>query len=482
MKDDRERQQVVYDLIKIQIQFGAYCYGDTLPTLEQAAGSFLVSPDTARAAYLRLQREGYITLSPNVGSTVIKDYSRQENEHYIRVFFSSRKRALPDLGKSLRPLLAHAQWTGLKNTPAGQYGRMQQLNEPYSLQPFIAFEHVMQAYASLHNDLLLRLLWQIFMFYEAPFFCIPDNPWRTYALEDYASRSFAFCLRKDWASLRELIDDAQDSLSYALCRFYEEKIPGSLTQEEIAFTWSPYKKASQICYSLAMDLLTAISRGQYPANTLLPSLTKLAEERNVSVSTVRRALSLLHGVGAVKPLNRIGTKVLPFQEAAENCSFTSPAVRRRLLDMAQSLQILTLSCRAVSEITLSALNTSDLQQCMEQLCMLDKRGQYELITYSLLKIPERFAPYQAIRTVYTQLLQQLFWGYPLRCMWKEGRDRMQYYRSCLDTFLRLLGKEDAIRFSERLEELLIQEFHFTIGNLAALGIAEAEELRLCPED
>ncbi|MFR2691592.1 MAG: GntR family transcriptional regulator [Enterocloster bolteae] len=87
-----------------------------------------------------------------------------------------------------------------------------------------------------------------------------------------------------------------------------------------------------------MDLLISINNGTYPAGTLLPSLSRLAHEKNVSVSTVRRALSLLNGVGATKSAERIGTRVLPSHEIVKNCDLKNPGVRKRILDMAQSLQ------------------------------------------------------------------------------------------------------------------------------------------------
>ena len=118
VKDDTELCNVVYGVLKTHIQFGVYHYGDALPTMEHAAGSFFVSLDTIRRAYLRLQKDGYITISQNVGSVVIKDYSEQQIEDHVQLFFSQRKNALIDLSKSIGPLTGHAQWLGLKNAPA----------------------------------------------------------------------------------------------------------------------------------------------------------------------------------------------------------------------------------------------------------------------------------------------------------------------------------------------------------------------------
>ena len=102
MKNDMERCQIVYDVLKTHIQFGAYRFGDVLPTMENNTENFLVSLDTIRSAYLQLEQEGYVTLSQNVGSTVIKDYGEQEIEQHVQLFFSPRKSALIDLSRSLR--------------------------------------------------------------------------------------------------------------------------------------------------------------------------------------------------------------------------------------------------------------------------------------------------------------------------------------------------------------------------------------------
>lgn len=480
MKCNMEVCQIVYEVFKTQIQFGAYRTGSLLPTMEQSAGYYLVSLDTVRSAYLKLQQEGYIKLSTNVGAMVIKDYDAKEIEQYVQQFFSLRKRALIDLSKSVGPLFRYAQWIGLKNTPAEAYSKIQLLKTNQKLPPLVAFKHVMAAYTSLGNHLLLRLLWQTFMFFGAPFFSVPENPWCVFAVTEYAPQTLELCLKKDWDSLRTSINNAMESLDRSLIQFYESRITVLTTQPEIPFTWSSYKKASQIRYSLAMDLLISISRGQYPANTLLPSQDKLAREKKVSVSTIRRALTLLNGIGATQSLPRIGTKVLPFHETANHCDFTKPEIRRRLMDMAQSLQILALSCKAVSEITIEALDADRKQKCIEGLSHVKNRHRYELITFVVMELSVQSAPYQAIRTIYGELQRQLFWGYALHSLWKENHDNASFYLSSLDTLIHSLEEAEVERFSGTFETFIVHEFHFVIRILSQLGIQEAENL-LIPE-
>lgn len=476
MNGSMELYQVVYNVLKTQIQFGFYKCGDILPSLEKAATDFFVSVDTMRAAYQQLRREGFVTISTNIGTTVIVDYEEQEIEQNIHSFYARRKTALIDLSKSLRLLLGDAQWIGFQNISAGVYSRFQQTEDSAPMSQSALLRHVIQAYTALENDILFRLVWQIFMFYEIPLFHMPDNPWRSFVIKEFAPRSLECCIKQDWGSLRKLVYASQDSLSQALCRFYDEKITVTTLEQEVSFQWNSYNKASQICYSLAMDLLISISSGKYPADTFLPSISKLSREKQVSVSTVRRALSLLNGVGATKSIKRIGTKVIPLHEIAENCDFTKPIVRKRLLDMAQSLQFFTLSCRNIAEDTVRALREDELETWRKRLTSLKEGKRYELMVYDTLDLLKRFAPYQAIRTVYKELLQLLFWGYSLRDIWKNDETRIPYYLSCFEEFDCSLAQKDAVRFSGKLEELMIQDFHYTIRILISLGIHEAEKL------
>ncbi|MDC7288883.1 GntR family transcriptional regulator [Blautia schinkii] len=476
MKCNMERYQVVYSVLKTQIQFGFYKFGDVLPSIENAAADFFVSVDTTRIAYRQLQREGFVTISTNVGTTVIKDYGKQEIAQNIQRFYAQRKNILIDLSESLPLLLANAQWIGFQNVPSEIYSNLRQPDPGSTVSQLIMSEHIVRAYISLENALLFRIVWQIFMFCEIPFFNIPDNPWRTFIIKEFSPCSLDYCIKQDWDSLRELVYTSQSRLSLVLCRFYDEKITMSPQQQESAFQWNFYNKASQICYSLAMDLLISINNGTYPPNTFLPSLNKMSREKQVSVSTVRRALSLLNSVGATKSIKRIGTRVLPSQEIAKNCDFTNSGVRKRLLDMAESLQFLTLSCRDIAESTIQAITDDDLQTCRKRLAALKNQQRYQMIGFTALDLLKCFAPYQAIRTLYKELLQLLFWGYSLKDMCKADENRIAYYLSCFEEFDRFLSQKDVVRFSSKLEELISREFRFTIKIMISLGIHEAEKL------
>ena len=174
MGNSTELRQVVYSVLLTQIQFGVYRYGEKLPNIEETSERFHVSIDTARAAYLALKEKGYITLSKNVGATVKVEYSALETEEFIQAFFAARKHAVLDLGNALSPLFGNAQWIGLKHASAQTMRAMEQLlhEKNISAAPYAMLEHLNQKYSSFGNTLLMRLVWQIFMFLQDPLFSV----------------------------------------------------------------------------------------------------------------------------------------------------------------------------------------------------------------------------------------------------------------------------------------------------------------------
>ncbi len=472
-----ELRKIVHDVLLTQIQFGAYRCGEKLPTIEETGARLHVSADTVRTAYRKLKEEGYISLSKNVGAAVRADYDGREAEAFIQTFFARRKDAMLDLSNSLLPLFGNAQWIGLKNASEETMGAMASLlvGEPASA-PYAMLDYLNHKYSALGNDIFMRLVWQIFMFLQAPFFSVKENLQYFDRSAEHLPEVLALCQKEDWPGLRAEMDGSMERLSAALDQFYRCRIVPSPPGGQTAFVWSSYKKSRQLCYSLAMELLVSISRGVYPPGSLLPSQTELARQKNVSLSTVRRALELLGGVGAIKSAKYAGTRVLPLDRATENSDFTKPALQRRLLDMAESTQVFALSCREVSLLTLSSLDAVSAGELCGALKGHKRWRRGETLPYFILDLLARHAPYQAIRTVYSELLRQHFWGYALRGMKGSQEAINARYDPFFDKLIGALEKVDHARFAVHLEELMLHELREAVDLLSRLGIAGVDRI------
>lgn len=108
---------------------------------------------------------------------------------------------------------------------------------------------------------------------------------------------------------------------YLLVNFMNIKFQIQLDQSHY-FTWNIYKKNEQKCYSVGLELIQDIQKGYYLEGTYLPSLAELSKEKKVSLSTIRRTITLLNKLGAVQSINGVGTLILSHSESSDHCDFT----------------------------------------------------------------------------------------------------------------------------------------------------------------
>lgn len=474
MEHNWELYHIIYNVLKAQIQFGIYRAGERLPTMEDACHLFGVSIRTIRNAYQQLQQEGMITISKKVGVRVSVYYEDADIESHIQSFFINRKDALIDLSQSIRPLLSGVQWLCYQNISPKRLDEIENIAASSEIpRAYKLFLKIQFIYSSLNNRLLMRLILQIYMFFLAPFLSVPDTLKGLEPEQSPLPSMIDLCKKQDWSQLRTAIDTFEEQIAFSLSQFYEKRIYTPVPKIQEPFQWSSYQKTSQRCYSLGMEILISISWGRYPAGSMLPSISRLAEEKHVSAITVRRALSLLNSIGVTKTKNGVGTYVLPPDKIPGYCDFTSPAVKNRLLDFIQSLQILALSCKQVTEITFSSDNGTAIEQCVKRLDMLHHKKRCELTAYSILELITHLAPFSAIRTVYTALFHQLLWGYPIRNMRADQITLNKSYLPHLTFFLDCLEVADSKKFAGELEKLLLSELDFSIEQLVKLGISEA---------
>lgn len=471
MVNEWDLQSIIYSTLKTQIEFGIYRFGECLPAMEDLSDLLFISIDTARLAYRRLGKDGYISLSKNVGSVVKVDFRKEDIEQNVQDYFSERKDALLDLCHSMPFLFGSLQLYAWKNASAQALDKLEGLTLPDRILPSYKLMHYLPLlYGSLENNLLMRLICRICLLTIAPLLSLEDFREYHFFEESAFLRQLTFCRDKNWTALRTASRENMASFSRAVELFFTSRITAADPTLQRRFTWNSYKKSSQLCYSLGMELMTAISRGIYPPGSFLPSLVRLAEEKQVSISTVRRTLSLLNSLGRTKSVNGIGTQVLPMEEIEGNCDFSNPAVQGRLLDFFQSLQICAFSCRDTAEATVMALDPSSCRQWIDSLLCFKKAGRPDLLSSYCIEFISLFAPYQGVRTVYAELFKQLIWGYPLRLRLDQQVSANRYYLPYLDSMVQSLECCDASGFAEKLEEVLLHQTNAIAALLAEAGI------------
>ena len=104
---------------------------------------------------------------------------------------------------------------------------------------------------------------------------------------------------------QKLTDFIENTLNHL-----SEDTPKCPSQTGLKFSWNPMR-GQDYCYSkIVDDLNLKIGLGEYSVGMFLPYEKQLASQYDVSISTVRKALSELEQRGFVKTLNGKGTIVI----------------------------------------------------------------------------------------------------------------------------------------------------------------------------
>lgn len=126
---------------------------------------------------------------------------------------------------------------------------------------------------------------------------------------------------------QKLTDFIENTLNHL-----SEDTPKCPSQTGLKFSWNPMR-GQDYCYSkIVDDLNLKIGLGEYSVGMFLPYEKQLAGQYDVSISTVRKALSELEQRGFVKTLNGKGTIVIEpdstkLHQLALNSGFVEKSLR-----------------------------------------------------------------------------------------------------------------------------------------------------------
>ena len=472
-----ELRQVIYELLAAQIEFGTYGYKDPLPKMEEISQWFSVSLGTVKTAYRWLKEQGYITLVRRAGASVAVRLPAEEQERNIQAFFSLRRDAVMDLCHAFNPLFSYTQWYGLKNAAPEHLDELERLcRQPQILRPYMLVQQIRLIYGSLHNDLLMRLIWQAYLFFQAPFFSLPSNLASFRDSDGPVHDMIRLCRREDWDGLWKTVASCQEQAISAAHLFYRDRVTPEPPGEPVSFHWNIYQNSAQHCYSIAISLLKGVRLGIFKQDHFLPPPAEIAKYMQVSTITVRRTLTLLNQLGAVQSINGVGSKILSTEDSLKNCDMTRPMIRKRLLDFVQSLQILAMTCRACVKSIRDQAQAIGLWK--DRLAYIRENFRYESVVFASLEIIPLCSPNQVIQEIYNQLLSLLLWGYPLRSMHGSREEINAFYLPHINILWESLERGDWDGLAAELEDLLFYELRFAAARLEELGIKEASGLVL----
>ena len=447
---EREKYNLIYDYYKCHILFGQLHQGDLLPTIEQIGNTFQVAPQTVRNALKKLQQDNLIFVSPGRHTEVIYKTTPSEALQYTQNYYLARKDEINVVYHIAVLLLTPFFFAGCQKLTDNDLMQILRVcrekgSNIVSISMFCC-EIMLRA---VDNQLINTLFSDVVSFFQFP--CMASfSEESSLEYQEYYNMTVSSCEALDRAGLFQAFAGFQALTQTTLLAFITEAAKTTPKPKQISFHWQTYRDRPQHCHTLAAKMIYGIISGQYWEGKMLPSYENLALELSVSVSTVRRTVSLLRDMGLIYSMNGVGNRIVfspPNYEKLQR-----PTIQKNIVMARESAEILLVVFKNVVDREFSKLTNEHIQEMKKILsdkkncCVLDVAillMDYLMVLYPLSSFFETFG----------KLSGFLLLSYPfLLDQWrKEGSGEIS---GTIEVMNRALDEKNTDLFSDGMSALL----------------------------
>ena len=425
---------LVYDYYETRIGLGSYKYGDTLPPIPKIAEAFRMAPRTVRAALARLEKNGYIRISPRRPAEGIYRADPDQIGKNAALYFVPRKEGILDICQAGK-LLIEPVWEFAQSSLDEEV--WVQLRENMSLVGKVNLSvpirmHI-HAFSALKNKLILNFYWDLLRYIRFPYLADGGEE-RDEVILNNEIKSGIGLMRKEpegdfGSGLNQLL---------AFCSQAEEvyDLKGCAV---VPFNWNVYWPRPQLCYTMVSRIISEIIRGTYPVGGSLPSMPVLSQQLGISYRTLRRTLSILDSLGVIR-LHQ--GKVSEVCEDIERIEFGRPEIKEGFRLYRDSLQFMAATVRPVFLYTLQNVKKEECSCLVQEFMqLLNQNTCHRCLKVTMDFIVDR-CPSLVVRECYRVLAGFLVWGYPMMLYRVRKRQLQEEYARRVRALAAYLYKED----------------------------------------
>lgn len=404
MEKKDELYELIYEYYESRIRFGAYRYGEQLMSIPQICASFRLARNTVQAALEKLEKNGYIKTEERKVARVVYQGAEELFQENTAKYFVPRKAGILDIhyhgGVMFLPMWeigVNALELELRHDVVG---KRKKAEKEVVLEATKLYFDVLSTF---HNGLVLSLYWQVLRYLN---YLYPrrDEKQDGCGIEGRLSKNRLNDMKRGFDEyLVEILMDVLKFIDFAKETYHLEDV------DQIPFTWTIYRRRPQVRYTLASTIIREILWEHYPVGSFLPSMPKMAEQYQVSLSTVRRTLGVLHALGVTRTYMGIGTEVC--LEPIDPDILNNSEIRENMRLHGEGMQILALTVRGVTVFTLEAVGEEQRQELLQGIRRLRGKHNGMLCIDVLLSFIASECPSAFIRECYGKLRELVAWGY-----------------------------------------------------------------------
>ena len=456
MKPQETKFSFVYNEIKQSILDGQIPHGNALPSSRMYCEQFHVSRYTINRVFDALREEGLIDIQPRLAPTVVstKDICNSSNTAFEIL---KRKEGILQVYQTFALILPSLLVFALQGCDVEVLPHYKQavkaLRLGYTAGGWRPPSKLGYDILRIGGNPLFSELYSTFGLYnKLSFFTEECTYFSKHFLQEAVSvaKVIPDILKGDdplimYNLLSDMYQKLTDFIENTLNHLSEDT-PKCPSQTGLKFSWNPMR-GQDYCYSkIVDDLNLKIGLGEYSVGMFLPYEKQLASQYDVSISTVRKALSELEQRGFVKTLNGKGTIVIEPDSTKLNQLALNSGYVEKSLRYLHALQLMVLIIRPAALAAAS-------QFAGEELCELADRFTSSDSVY-LADILEAIMKHTTLEPLYVILSETnhlLEWGHHF-AYYPSKKHTLSHLNKQVILALQQLRKGNADSFADGIAE------------------------------
>ena len=416
MKPQETKFTFVYNEIKQCILEGQIPPGNTLPSSRMYCEQFHVSRYTINRVFDALRAEGLVDIQPrlapivaskkdtcNSSNTVFEILKQREGilqlyQTFALILPSLMVFALQECDVEIMPHYKQAMKALRLGDASGEWSPPSKLG--YDI-------------LRIGGNSLFSELYSTFGLYNKLAFFAEDCPYFSkHFLRGAVSVTSVIIdtLKGDdpltkYNQLSDMYQKLTDSIEHTL-NYLSETTPKCPAQTGLKFSWNPMRGQDYYYSKIVDDMNLKIGLGEYSVGIYLPYEKQLANQYDVSLSTVRKALSELEQRGFVKKLNGKGTIVIePDDTKLHQLALNSGYVEKALRYL-HALQLMVLIIRPAALAAAPQFTKEELDELADRFTSSDS-----IYLSDILKAIMRNTTLEPLYVILSETNHLLEWGH-----------------------------------------------------------------------
>lgn len=417
MEEKRTLFDYLYRNLKEQILTGYLGYGELLPSLNGLCEIYNVGIRTAKDVIRALKEEGLIQTEERKPSHVI--YRRPQCSPDIHVIQSVLKKRISILQVyQTMELLLPSIFSFSLAVCSSDIQRLcfAQLRKDSRKDlrtrwksASISLHHLLDASGNLlFRDVLtnLELCARVPFFLEQGQEVCFSTPCSRYGnpmwILDAAGAGSPAGIHQQFRLMYASLTQAVEMYLADICSRY----PNVDEEQTDMFPWHIQLGRDHYYMQITRSLIDQIGLGVYGDGDFLPPEAALAEQYNVSVSTVRKAIAMLNKTGFCQTYNVKGTQVTLFNDNATVRCMKNKVFKRDTLTYLSGLQFMAIAIRPAALLAFEQIDAGRLEELKHAL-----KAPYAIPLDLLIRYVIECLPLHPFRTILKEVTGTLRWGY-----------------------------------------------------------------------